>query len=192
MALPRRGRVTAPGSSRHRYLIAKQGDDWDWWSDETIRRRAPVGRTSAAFAGDADREAAGRRRPRRREAQRGSSDRRGLLVVISDLRRRQAVEAQRRAVRIGHEVAVFHVLTRDELEFPFGHDVELEDLESGRTLSSGPGAASAYRRAFAEFVERWRARCTRERIDYMRILTDAPLNMALRDYLRRRTGKAAS
>ncbi|HEY7497165.1 MAG TPA: DUF58 domain-containing protein [Vicinamibacterales bacterium] len=120
--------------------------------------------------------------------------RRGLLLVISDLYDEDdAVERElRRAVRIGHEVAVFHVISRDELEFPFGGDVELEELETGRTMLSGPAAAAEYRRAFAEFLERWRARCARHRIDYTRILTDQPLDAALRGYLLRRAGSSSS
>jgi len=85
-------------------------------------------------------------------------------------------------------VAVFHVLTRDELEFPFGQDVELEDLESGRRVLTGPAAAANYRHAFAEFLERWHARCARHRIDYTRLVTDQPLDAALRSYLLRRGG----
>jgi hypothetical protein len=91
---------------------------------------------------------------------------------------------------MGHEVAIFHVLTREEIEFPFSGDVELEDLESGRTLLSGAAAAAAYRREFAEFLERWRTRCARYRIDYTRIVTDEPLDVSLRGYLLRRTGSA--
>ena len=74
-------------------------------------------------------------------------NRRGLLIVISDLyEENEAVESQlRRAVRMGHEVAVFHILTRDELEFPFPRDVELEDLESGQTILAGAGSAAEYR-----------------------------------------------
>jgi uncharacterized protein (DUF58 family) len=119
--------------------------------------------------------------------------RRGLLLVISDLYDEDdAVESElRRAVRIGHEVAVFHLLTREEMEFPFGNGVELEDLESGRTVVAGAEGGAAYRREFAEFLERWRARCARYHIDYTRILTDTPLDLALRGYLRRRTGSAA-
>jgi uncharacterized protein (DUF58 family) len=116
--------------------------------------------------------------------------RRGLLIVISDLYDEDdAVESQlRRAVRMGHEVAVFQVLTRDELEFPFTADVEFEDLESGQTVLAGGAAAAEYRRQFAEFVERWRARCARYQIDYTRVMTDAPLDVGLRSYLLRRTG----
>jgi uncharacterized protein (DUF58 family) len=118
--------------------------------------------------------------------------RRGLLMVISDLYdENEEMESElRRAVRIGHEIAVFHLVTREELDFPFGRDVELEDLESGRRLLSGSASASAYRREFADFLERWRARCARLRIDYTRILTDQPLDGALRGYLLRRLGSA--
>ena len=120
--------------------------------------------------------------------------RRGLLLVISDLYDEdEAVEHElRRAVRIGHEVAVFHVVSRDELEFPFAGDVELEELETGQTILAGSSVAAAYRREFADFLERWRARCVRYRIDYTRILTDQPLDAALRGYLLRRAGSAAS
>ena len=119
--------------------------------------------------------------------------RRGVLILISDLYDdEEAVEAElRRAVRMGHEVAVFHVLTRDELEFPFGEEVELEDLESGRRVLTGSAAGTDYRHAFAEFLERWHARCARDRIDYTRIVTDQPLDAALRSYLLRRGGSSA-
>jgi uncharacterized protein (DUF58 family) len=118
--------------------------------------------------------------------------RRGLLVVISDLYdESEAFEAElRRAVHIGHEVAIFHVLTRDELEFPYGTDVELEDLESKATRLTGAGAGAQYRREFADFLERWHARCARHRIDYTRLITDQPLDAALRAYLMRRAGSA--
>jgi uncharacterized protein (DUF58 family) len=116
--------------------------------------------------------------------------RRGLLLVISDLYDEgPGVERElKRAARMGHEVAVFHVLTRDEVEFPFRGDVELEDLETGRTLVSGGAAGSdRYRRQFAEFLERWRSRCAAAGIDYTRVMTDMPLDSALRGYLLKRT-----
>jgi len=118
--------------------------------------------------------------------------RRGVLILISDLYDdSDEFESElRRAVHIGHEVALFHVLTRDELEFPYGLDVELEDLESGTTRLTGAAAGAQYRREFADFLERWHARCARYRIDYTRLLTDQPLDTALRGYLMRRAGGA--
>ena len=120
--------------------------------------------------------------------------RRGLLLVISDLYDEdEALDRElRRAVRIGHEAAVFHVLTRDELEFPFDRDVELEDLESGETVLAGASSAAEYRRVVADFIERWRSRCTSAGIDYTRIMTDEPLDVALRGYLLRRARGVSS
>ena len=62
--------------------------------------------------------------------------RRGLLVVISDLydEAPEVEQALKRAAHTGHEVILFHVLTRDEVELPFRGDVEIEDAETGSTL----------------------------------------------------------
>jgi uncharacterized protein (DUF58 family) len=117
--------------------------------------------------------------------------RRGVLLVISDLYDEDAsVERElRRAARTGHEVAVFHVITRDEVEFPYAGDVELEDLETGARLRAGAGDAVArYRAAFADFLARWRARCLASGIGYTRVFTDVPVDAALRAYLVGRGG----
>ena len=90
-------------------------------------------------------------------------------------------------MHIGHEVVVFHVLRRDEVELPFSGDVELEDLETGRRVLTSAAAAQAVPDAFSAFLERWRTRCATYGIDYVRVITDMPLDAALRDYLRRRT-----
>ena len=104
--------------------------------------------------------------------------RRGLIVIISDLYdERDLVErALMRAAHIGHEVVVFHVLSRDEVELPFRDDVELEDPETGRlVLSNGATAGRPYREAISAFLERWRTRCATYGIDYVRLFTDTPL-----------------
>jgi len=115
--------------------------------------------------------------------------RRGLLILASDLYDDgDGMEAElRRAVRIGHEVALFHVLTPDEIALPFGGDVELEDLETGRRVITSAAARKGYQEAFARFLERWRTICASYGIDYHRVTTDLPLDASLRDYLRRRT-----
>ena len=116
-------------------------------------------------------------------------DRHGLLIVLSDLYDEgEAVDRElRRAARMGHEIAVFHVLTRDEIEFSFRGDIEIEDLETGRTLlTHGPTQTREYRERFDAFLERWRTRCAAHGIDYTRVVTDMPLDAALRGYLLRR------
>ena len=121
--------------------------------------------------------------------------RRGLLLVLSDLYDEgAAVDAElRRASRIGHDVAVFHVLAPEELAFPYDGNVELEDLESHRVLlADAPASREAYRARFAAFLERWRTRCASNGIDYTRVTTDMPLDAALRGYLLKRTGAGAA
>ena len=112
--------------------------------------------------------------------------RRGLLVLISDLydEAPEVEQALKRAAHAGHEVILFHVLTRDEVELPFRGDVEIEDAETGATVLTN---GSAYLAQMSEFLERWRSRSTAYGLDYVRVFTDTPLDAALRGYLRRRT-----
>jgi uncharacterized protein (DUF58 family) len=115
--------------------------------------------------------------------------RRGLILLFSDLYDdEEALERElRRAVRMGHEVAVFHVLTAEEMTLGLAGEVEVEDLESGQTVLTRASVASGpYQERFSAFLARWRTRCTSHGIDYTRALTDAPLDEALRGFLLRR------
>ena len=119
--------------------------------------------------------------------------RRGVLILFSDLYDEDAsVEAElRRAAGMGHEVAVFHVLTRDEIELTLTGDVELEDLETGqRLITAAPSVRAAYRARFGAFLERWRTRCAGFGVDYTRVTTDMDVAAALRGYLLKRRGAA--
>jgi uncharacterized protein (DUF58 family) len=112
--------------------------------------------------------------------------RRGLLMVLSDFyddEERTLVEL-RRAARMGHEVVLFQILSRDEIELPYRRDLELEDLESGRTLAVSAGLARrAYKDAVAAFLERWHSRAGAEGFQYSLIVTDTPPDRALRNFL---------
>jgi uncharacterized protein (DUF58 family) len=120
--------------------------------------------------------------------------RRGLLIIMSDLYDEEtALERElKRAARIGHEIAVFHVLSRDEIEFPFSGDMEFEDLETRQSVVASPASMAAmYRQDMTDFLERWRSRCASYGIDYIRSVTDMPLDVTLRGYLLKRSGAAA-
>jgi uncharacterized protein (DUF58 family) len=115
--------------------------------------------------------------------------RRGVILLFSDLYDdEEAMETElRRAVRMGHEVAVFHILTPEEMTFGIKGEVEVEDLESGqRVLTGGAESRSLYAERLSEFLRRWESRCTRYGIDYSRVVTDTPLDEALRGFLLRR------
>ena len=112
--------------------------------------------------------------------------RRGLLLVISDFyddEERMLVEL-RRAARMGHEVVLFQILSRDEIELPYRRDLEFSDLESGRTLAVNAGLARReYTDAMAAFLERWHSRTGAEGFQYSLIVTDTPPERALRHFL---------
>ena len=114
---------------------------------------------------------------------------RGLVVVISDLYEEDgALEAElKRAARMGHDVSVFHVLTREELEWRFDGEVEVEDSESGRRVLVSPAAADGYRARLDAFVRGWRDRCIAENIVYVLARTTDPPAHVLREYLLQRS-----
>jgi uncharacterized protein (DUF58 family) len=117
--------------------------------------------------------------------------RRGILLVFSDL---YDVEARvfaelRRAARMGHEVVLFHIMTRDEIEFPYERDVEFADLETGGVVAvNGREARRAYLDSLAAFLERWRTRAGAEAFQYSLVVTDTPPDAALRRFLLSRAG----
>jgi hypothetical protein len=58
---------------------------------------------------------------------------------------------------LGHECLVFHVLDRDEAEFPFDGDRVFEDLETGRRRSVAPATMrERYLARFNAHMERHR------------------------------------
>jgi len=112
--------------------------------------------------------------------------RRGLLLVLSDFYddEEQTLVELRRAARMGHEVVLFQILSRDEIELPYRRDLEFADLESGRTLAINAGLARRqYTDAMAAFLERWHSRAGAEGFQYSLIVTDTPPERALRNVL---------
>ncbi|MBZ5557276.1 MAG: DUF58 domain-containing protein [Acidobacteriia bacterium] len=112
--------------------------------------------------------------------------RRGLLLVFSDFYddEDRAFAELRRAARMGHEVVLFQILSRDELEFPYRNDFEFTDLETGRSVAVNAAVARReYKDEVAAFLERWRSRAGAEGFQYSLIVTDTPPDRALRNFL---------
>src|SRR5688572_12650793 len=115
--------------------------------------------------------------------------RRGLLLVISDFydRADETMRELRRVAHRGHDVALVHVVSPEEIQFPFRGALEFEDLESGeRRLVDAAAVEDRYRVAMTAFLRDTERAARRDGIDYARMSTaDAP-ERALRDYLLRR------
>ena len=117
--------------------------------------------------------------------------RRGLIVVLSDFYEEGAALAGvRRLARMGHDVVVVHVLSREELTLGVQDASELVDVETGRTLVVQPESArAAYRAGVQAWVSDIERQVAREGLDYLRLLTDEPLEPALRRFLLSRRGR---
>ncbi len=118
--------------------------------------------------------------------------RRGLVVVLTDLYDEGGAIAQiRRLARMGHDVVTVHVIAREELSLEARGATEFVDLESGVTLTTSADAvADEYRTAFLAFLDRVRSAVQREGLDYLRLVTGAPLEPALRRFLVERRRRA--
>jgi uncharacterized protein (DUF58 family) len=113
-------------------------------------------------------------------------NRRGLMFVLSDFYddEEQTFSQLRRAARMGHEVVLFQIMSRDELELPYRRDLDYTDLETGQRLAINAGLARRdYKDAVAAFLERTRTRAGAEGFQYSLIVTDTPPDRALRNFL---------
>jgi len=112
--------------------------------------------------------------------------RRGLLLVLSDFYddEERTLAELRRAARMGHEVVLFQILSREEIALPYRRDLEFTDLETGRRLAVNAGLARRdYQDALAAFLERWRSRAGAEGFQYSLVVTDTPPERSLRNFL---------
>lgn len=87
----------------------------------------------------------------------------------------------------GHEVILFHIVHRDEIEFPLDGNVRFIDLEGSEQLMTRPHLLRpAYLRAVEQFLLELSKGCSRSRVEYVQLPTDQPLKTVLANYLVRR------
>ena len=114
---------------------------------------------------------------------------REIIVVLSDLHEEaEEIHAALTPLRAnGHELILFHLVGRDEIDFPFRGSVRFEDWETGEAVETDADAARA---AWVEGQER-RVRAWKDggRCDYARFRLDEGLDRVLRAYLLRRMGR---
>jgi len=116
------------------------------------------------------------------------SPRPGMLVVLSDFFDPGPVtSALARAATSGHDVALVQIVDRGEIEPKLEGDYELEDAETGSTVSitMDASAIDAYVLRFAGLVEELRAWARRHGASYVRVATDEPLEGAVRRFVAR-------
>lgn len=116
--------------------------------------------------------------------------RRGLVIIISDLfdDKEKVLAALRHFRHKKHEVLVFHILDKNELDFSFGQPLILRDLETSKEITLDPRVIRKdYQRTIADFFSDFKRRCREHLIDYHQITTNTPLDRALFEYLEKRS-----
>jgi uncharacterized protein (DUF58 family) len=112
--------------------------------------------------------------------------RRGVLVLVSDLYEEpDAVLEAIAPLRFrGHDMIVFHLLDRAELDFEYADASAFEDLESGEQIPVVPEALrDQYRELVQAHVSALAERFSANRIDYTLLNTSTALDHALFAYL---------
>jgi uncharacterized protein (DUF58 family) len=115
--------------------------------------------------------------------------RRGLILLLSDLMDDppSVLRALKHFRYRQHEVVVFHVLDPYEIAFPFKNESGFIDLETGEELLTQPWEIAAeYRSRFEEWSRTYERVCLDNRIEYVRLSTETPFDVALLRYLEKR------
>jgi uncharacterized protein (DUF58 family) len=111
---------------------------------------------------------------------------RGMVILVSDLlapveqlETQLALLATRR-----HDMALFHIMDRAEVEFNFEEAVHFRSMEGGEQLMVDPRLVRAnYLEKHGQHLKRIKEVCAQHRIRYHAAITDVPLEKLLLDYL---------
>jgi len=116
--------------------------------------------------------------------------RRCLVVLISDLygEPEEVVRALHHFRHRRHEVILFHVLDKAEIDFPFREVIAFRDLETSQRIQVDPAyVRKQYVAQMEEFIEHYRRVCAEAQIDYVLTDTTVPYDFMLSKYLAKRS-----
>ncbi|WP_206077583.1 DUF58 domain-containing protein [Pontibacter sp. SGAir0037] len=112
-----------------------------------------------------------------------------LTVFLTDLYEHEH-EMQDLLAKLGaqrHELLLFHLMSRNELDFTFSGTLTFEDLETGQTLQVGTTEQRAiYLARLQEWLQQTEHSMRNRQIRYDLFATDEPLDKALRAFLKNR------
>ena len=117
----------------------------------------------------------------------GSLKRRGLIILISDLfdEPEEVLRGLKQLRSKGNDILVFHLLDREELEFPFEEPTLFKDMEEDLKLLTDPSSIRpAYLKAIHSLIEGYQQSCASYLIDYSLFDTSIGLDRALARYLK--------
>jgi uncharacterized protein (DUF58 family) len=114
---------------------------------------------------------------------------RGLLVLFSDLlaQPEDVEKTLKQFLHKGNELIVFHILSPEELQFPFRKFGYFEDLETKKRILLQPDSfKKEYRKQMENYLETVKKTCMKLRISYQMLQTNTPFDVAMRTFLESR------
>jgi len=118
------------------------------------------------------------------------SQKRELLIFVTDLYQtdNEMINLLDTLNTLRHEIVIFHVLSRNELDLDFKGYTTFEDLETGETIQIDQTKARIdYKNKLSAYLEETRIQMLDRRIFYRTICTDEALDQVLRDFLKQRS-----
>ncbi len=115
---------------------------------------------------------------------------RGLIIIVSDLYddQREVLKSLRHFRYKKHEVMLFHVFDRFELEFPFRNLTDFVDMETNERLQVDPKyVRSEYTKLIHEFIDVYKNDCSASQIEYVQTNTGVPYDLMLSKFLSARS-----
>jgi len=115
---------------------------------------------------------------------------RGLVILISDLLD-DPVNVIKGLNHFRHnkqEVIVFHLMDRQEFNFNFNERTRFKDMETGELITTDPWhIRSSYQQQINSFKDKYKKECGNQKVDYIPIFTDQKFDVALSEYIRKRS-----
>jgi uncharacterized protein (DUF58 family) len=115
--------------------------------------------------------------------------RRCLIVLVSDLydNPEEVMRALHHFRHRRHEVILFHVFDKAEIEFPFRDVIAFHDLETNERIQVDPAyVRQTYLEQIEAFIADYRRACAEAQIDYVLTDTSVPYDYMLSRYIAKR------
>lgn len=116
------------------------------------------------------------------------AQRRELLIVITDMyqQNQEIFTLLNSLASLKHELIVFHIMGKNEMNLDYKGYTSLEDLESGQTIRIDASQVAAYKLKLDAHITFIKTFLHDRNIVYRLLTMDQPLDEALRDFLNQR------
>lgn len=115
---------------------------------------------------------------------------RTLIILISDLfdEQENIIKAIKNYKFSKHEVIVFHIMDKMEKNLDISGNVLFKNMENESFLITEPEIIKReYQKLISDFIEKYKTEFSRTNIDYSNFITSNPLDLALANYLSKRS-----